>query len=264
MNTRDMTSGQVARSIRTFRDSSGDLLRADLSTFADRLQALMHFCRTDIVFSKIHDQLINNPRVDGDKWFREYANAESARLNGLKFPVDPEQRVSLMYQLLAAGEDNPENLIGQLPFWYQLSTNSVSAYINAFAAGVLTPLFRELNYRLEEIEERLPSDKHAFVKTASLQIFHVESANFNIDRRQTITVRDSDHFEIGQEEYRTTINVAFGDLVQRIDASSASSKEKEKAKSLVAKIVENPVVRSIVGTLTEAGVRALINPSKQQ
>src|SRR5437867_12420206 len=61
---------QIRRSIRTFRDYSGDLLRSDLSTFSDRLQALMHFCRTDLVFSAIHRQLVDNPNVDGNDWLR--------------------------------------------------------------------------------------------------------------------------------------------------------------------------------------------------
>src|SRR5437867_12750039 len=72
---------QIRKSIRTFRDYSGDLLRSDLSTFADRLQALMYFCRTDPVFATIHQQLVNNPNVDGNEWLQK--QGETARLSGL-------------------------------------------------------------------------------------------------------------------------------------------------------------------------------------
>src|SRR5947209_2056540 len=125
----DFEAAQIRKSIRTFRDSSGDLLRSDLSTFSDQLQALMYFCRTDPVFSTIHRQLVDNPHVDGNEWLRK--QGEAARLSGLKFPVDPDERLSMMYQLLAAAEENPENLIGRLPLWYPLSTSCVSAYIRA-------------------------------------------------------------------------------------------------------------------------------------
>ncbi len=227
-------TAQIRKSIRTFRDYSDDLLRSDLSTFTDRLQALMYFCRTDPVFSTIHRQLVDNPNVDGEQWLRE--QGETARLSGLRFPVDPDQRISLMYQLLAAGEENPENLIGRLPLWYPLSTSSVSAYIHAFAEGVMAPLFRELNYRLQEIEEKLPADRGEAVSATSLQIIHIESADF---RSQTFNVQGSRNFQIGDQNSQTVFDVTIGDLVKRIDGSSASAQDKADAKDTIAKIFEN-------------------------
>ncbi len=247
---------QIRKSIRTFRDYSGDLLRSDLSTFADRLQALMYFCRTDAVFSTIHQQLVNNPNVDGNEWLQK--QGETARLSGLRFPVDSDQRISLMYQLLAAGEENPENVIGRLPLWYPLSTNSVSAYIRAFAEGVMTPLFRELNYRLEEIEEKLPAKQGEMVSAASLQIIHIAAADL---RNQTFNVHHSHNFQIGDHNSQTALNLTIGEMIQRIDASNAGASEKAEAKRLIAKVLENPIVKSVVGTLTESAIRALTSSS---
>ena len=245
-------AAQIRKSIRTFRDSSGDLLRSDLSTFSDRLQALIYFCRTDPVFSTIHRQLVDNPNVDGEQWLRK--QGETARLSGLRFPVDPDQRISLMYQLLAAGEENPEDLIGRLPLWYPLSTSSVSAYIHAFAEGVMTPLFRELDYRLQEIEEKLPAGRDEIVSVNSLQIIHIASADL---RRQTFNIQGSQNFQIGDHNSQTAFDLTIGDLINRIDGSSASSQDKADAKNTIAKIFENPIVKSVLGTLTESTIRAL-------
>ena len=213
----------------------------------------MHFCRTDSVFSIIHHQLVNNPDVDGNKWAAEYANPKDARLNGLRFPVDPNQRLSLMYQLLAVGEEDPERIVGRLPFWYQLTTNSVSAYIHAFAEGVLSPLFRELGYRLDEIEENLPQQKTDTVSVNSLQIIHIKTESIVMQENE---FTNSKNIQIGnqnvQDNRELNLKLTLEELIEQIDSANASPKVKQEAKNRFNKLLEHPLVSAIVGGATSA------------
>lgn len=100
----DFSAGQVRRSIQRFQDSRDDLLSADMNTFDDRLNAFVYFCKNDPVFSIIHNQLINNPNIDFNRWYEEKLGTRSSMAGSanLEFPPEPDNRLSLMYQLLLA------------------------------------------------------------------------------------------------------------------------------------------------------------------
>lgn len=184
----------VRKSIRTFGDLANDLLRSDWQMFGDGLRQFASFCQTDPVFSKIHDQLANNPNLDGDEWMKQNANVG---LSGLHFPVDPDQRLSLQYQLVIAGAANVEGLIHRAMMWFQRPHSNLSDYVHAFADSIMRPLFRDLGYRLEEILERLPSDRLESVSAGALQIIHVESSNVHIGKRGGFEFRGSKNIQVG-------------------------------------------------------------------
>jgi hypothetical protein len=224
---KELQATQVRKSIRTFKDYSGDLLASDSSTFADRVQVLMHFCRTDSVFSAIHRQLVDNPNVDGSDWLQKHANPYAARLNGLIFPVDADERISLMYQLLAAAEENPDVLISRLPFWYQRTDRSVTGYIHAFAEGVMAPLFRELDYRLEEIETKLPVDDTQTLDYRILQVI-TNSGSFTQQIAQGRAINQN----VGVNN--EALQNLFSQLRAKMDESpTLSASQRSEAKKLI-------------------------------
>src|SRR6266446_6719596 len=114
-NRTQVNAGQVRRSLRTFRDLAGDLLRADWQMFGDGLNQFVSFCRTDTVFPAIHEQLVHNAGIDAQEWLNENRHI---RLSGLRFPLDPDERLSLQYQLVIGGADHPSALIKQAAEWF--------------------------------------------------------------------------------------------------------------------------------------------------
>ncbi|MBL9113737.1 MAG: hypothetical protein JNJ83_01935 [Verrucomicrobiaceae bacterium] len=168
------TSGAIKRSIRKFTDYAGDLLKSDYNTFEDRLNVFIQFCSSDEVFSRIHEQLISVPNADFDSWFAErQATVGSFAGSGkLIFPAQPEERLSIMYQLLYGV------YAGSVPFqsftlhFFALGSSRYDDYIYAFNESVTQPLVRELAYRLDELDEQLPAEKTTEVSPSVIQIIH--------------------------------------------------------------------------------------------
>ena len=194
MQDPQLTVAAVRRSLRTFRDHADDLLRADWQMFGDGLNQLANFCRTDLVFSTIHDQLSNRATVDLNNWLNKNGRVQ---LSGLRFPPDPDDRLSLQYQLIIDGAKHPGMLMKRAMVWFHRSGGDLSSYVRSFAEAIMRPLFRDLGYRLEEIEERLPSDRTEIVSAASLQIIHVESANVRIDKHESFEFHNSKNVQVG-------------------------------------------------------------------
>jgi hypothetical protein len=190
----ELTVAEVRRSIRAFRDRADDLLRAEWQMFGDGLNQLANFCRTDAVFSAIHEQLANNPNVDAQKWLNENRRV---RLSGLRFPLNADDRLSLQYQIVISGADHPPGLMKQAMMWFHRQGGQMSDYLRAFADSIMRPLFRDLGYRLEDIEERLPEDRTTLVSTASLQIIHVKSAEVHVGKHETFEFHDSKNVQVG-------------------------------------------------------------------
>lgn len=242
LTAKSPTAGEVRRSIRTFRDYSSDLVRSDFDTFADRLKLLIHFCESDSTFSSIHEQLMTNPRVDGAKWIAE--SLQKRGRMGLSFPVDTDDRISLMYQLLEAGADNPRWLIDHLGHWFSISARSVSLYIAAFSDAVMQPLFRELEYRLEDIETQLPTERDGEVSASLFQIIHNNGSIVQqiahggaINQNATIEIKDERVLEL------------FAELQREISGLNLSSIERKQA---------DEILTSVKGELTSETPKATV------
>ncbi len=73
---------------------------------------------------------------------------------------------------------------------------------------------------------------------------------------QNINFHGSSNVQIGDHNTQNIINV-FNDLIQKIEASSASEEEKTKVKSLLGEFLKHPLVTSIVGAAVSSGISLL-------
>jgi len=247
------TSGEVVRSIRSFRDYAHDVLRADSGTFADRMGYLGHFCESDVVFSTIHSQLMNHPEVDFKSWIARYGGLQGYRMGAPRFPDDPDQRVSLMYQLWFFGAKNPSRLLNNVKFWFRTGGPSISGYIRKFSDAVLDPMFREILYRLKDIETKLPKEGTANVSRNSLQIIHIKTESIIMTKHE---FTNSKNIQIGnqnvQDNREVNLDVTLQEIIDQIDRANTSDAAKQEAKNRFQKLLEHPLVSAIVSGATSA------------
>ena len=250
------TVGQVQLAIRQFTDYSQDLLRADMNTFNDRIQNLALFCANDCVFGTIHEQLVNNPRVNFDEWLQQSLSSGGSFLGScqLKFPSDPDDRLSLHYQFFLKAADPEFNIVGMLPHWFAVGSNRIDAYINAFTEAILTPLFRGLRYKFSEVEMRLPSDRSTHITPEVLRI--LAAMPLHIDQSQTFNFKgNATNVQFGNSNSQVVnYNLTLNQILERIDASKMPDEAKKEAKSLLAKFLEHPLVSAVVGGAVSAAV----------
>jgi len=167
-----VTAGQVKKSVRDFNNHGTDLLRSDFNTFDDTLAVFLHFCETDPVLSSIHMQLQALAERHFEEWYQGLDSGSMAGGCKLKFPTDPELRVSVMYELLRRVQDDSIPFTDFAIRFFALGTAEMTAYVRAFNDAVSRPLIRELSHRLSDLSESLPSNHSASVAPASLQIIH--------------------------------------------------------------------------------------------
>jgi hypothetical protein len=173
-----MKAGKIRRSIQRFSDFTNDLIRADMNTFGDRLALLMNYCRTDEVFAKMNDQLLGNASVNFDEWYAHIRETIGSMIGSgnLTFPVDLDNRLSLMYQLLYRIDNNQLDLIDFSTNFLVTGSSRYDDYISAFNEAISQPLFREMQYRLQDLGDELPGDSSAEVPLSIIQIIqHAEN-----------------------------------------------------------------------------------------
>ena len=151
---------QVQRSIQRFRDYAQDLISADMNTFNDRINVFLDFCQQDPVFSEIHQQLLVATDATAKDWYAERVGkmGSFAGSASLDFPTNVDQRVSLQYKLLLAINEGSIDFNSLLIQFFAIGSNSISLHISAFCDAVVVPLCRELDYKLQEVEDELPED----------------------------------------------------------------------------------------------------------
>lgn len=170
----DIKSGQVKRSLLRFRDYANDLIIADFNTFDDRFNQFIEFCSMDSVFTSIHSQLTSNPNVNFVEWFNE-CNSSGGSMVGsgkLMFPTNIDDKISIMYQLLLRIHSNEIPATGFFITFFAVGSNNMGDYIRAFSDAVIQPLIRELEYKLEEIEESLPENNKEVISTSLIQVIN--------------------------------------------------------------------------------------------
>jgi len=161
-----MKAGKIRRSIQRFEDYSRDLTSSDMNSFEDRLNLLVSYFKSDGFFQQIDEQLIQNKAVDFDSWY------ESNSRGKLSFPTNLDDRLSIMYQLLCRINNKDISYLSFCCEYLVVGTNQIDAHIYALNEVVSEPLFRELGYRLEDIEDELPSDNSDEVTSSIFQIIH--------------------------------------------------------------------------------------------
>ncbi len=156
-----------------------------------------------------------------------------------------------MYQWASRVVVPDSNFIGMLPHFFVVRGNSVDAHIRAFRDAVLQPLLRGLQYKLEEIEEKLPSVNTEQVGFGVIQIFNhggqvvqqIASGSSNI---QTATI------QVQNPELQTLLS----ELRVLADKSNLEPKQVSAAKELI-DAVESELATakpktSVVGSLLNA------------
>lgn len=161
-----MKAGTIRRSIQRFEDYSRDLRNADMNSFEDRLKLLISFCKIDDFFSKIDAQLINSDAVDFDAWYNSLSRRQ------LKFPTNIDERLSIMYQLLCRFDSKDINYLSFCFEYLVVGSNKIDPHIYSLNEIVCEPLFRELAYRLEDVQDELPHENSDEVSTSVFQIIH--------------------------------------------------------------------------------------------
>jgi hypothetical protein len=161
-----MKAGKIRRSIQRFEDYSRDLTSSDMNSFEDRLNLLVSYFKSDAFFQQIDEQLIQNQSVDFDTW---YGNNSRGKLS---FPTNLDDRLSIMYQLLCRINSKEISYLSFCCEYLVVGTNQIDAHIYALNEVVSEPLFRELGYRLGDIEDELPSDNSDEVTSSIFQIIH--------------------------------------------------------------------------------------------
>lgn len=250
-----MKAGKIRRSIRRFEDFSRDLISSDMNSFEDRLTLLVSYFKTDAFFLKIDEQLTNNSSVNFDSW---YSSIDRGKVI---FPTDLDNRISLMYQLLCRISTKE---IGYLSFcsnYLVVRTNKIDAHIYALNEVVSEPLFRELGYRLEDIEDELPSDNADEVKTSMFQIIHHAD---NVIQQNIIGDGNNQYASITNTN--SELAQLFSDLKAEIHSLKIPDEEiKENIESVIAceelATQESPkksVVKRLLSTLPTLGSVASI------
>jgi hypothetical protein len=245
------TAGQIHASIRRFTDFSQDLLAADMQTFDDRITLLTDFAKTDPVFLTIHEQLVTRKSANFADWFKSQGDNHGIRLRGFSFPTDLDDRVAIQYQFLVYAAEQGRSFIKSLLGWFYSKSASVDVYIQKFCNAVLQPLFRELGYRLQEIEGNLPADKALLVESGFLQIIHnqgsiIQQFATGDGNSQTASVANQ-NADVGNllKELRTLADKS------NLDAESAQS-SKDIIETVERELSQPKPKRTIVETLLKA------------
>ncbi|WP_197278230.1 hypothetical protein, partial [Vibrio coralliirubri] len=105
-----------------------------------------------------------------DSWYKAVSGYDNR--GGLSFPTNIDERLSIMYELLCRMNDKKIDLISFCASNLVISSNRIDEYICSFNDVVSEPLFRELSYRLEDIQDELPADNTFEVASPILQIIH--------------------------------------------------------------------------------------------
>lgn len=166
-----MKPEKVKRSIGRFRDYSSDLLRSDNATFNDRLRMLVNFLESDEVLSRIDKQLAGYKADEFESWYSERKGTFTgmAGSGDLEFPTNINDRIACMYQIIKKVDNGELGLVNFVRCFFGTGPQ-YNSMISAFNNAVSMPLFREINYKLEEIVEELPTDDKQDVNPSIIQI----------------------------------------------------------------------------------------------
>lgn len=157
---------QVERSIRKFKNLANDVLSARYSTWDDNFNGFLHHCETDTVMQVITEPLKNNPHVDLESWYGNFQR--SGGMIGSKrysLPVDEDDRLALLYQLLLAIRGGKIRFIDFALGAF--GTTHHQDMVNAFNREVLSKFVRDVSDRLEDIHV----EEGKQVQRENLQVF---------------------------------------------------------------------------------------------
>lgn len=142
----------IKKSIHRFDDLSSDVLSSDMNTFSDKLKQLIFYFLDDEFFHEIHEKLMT--LMSFDECLSKTRNG-SMSLVSIEFPIETEKRLSIMYQLLFKIDSNEIDLMTFVDSHYAVGSNQIDDFYDLFNRYISSPLFRELRYKLQDVEERV-------------------------------------------------------------------------------------------------------------
>jgi len=195
---------QVERAIRRFGDYADDVRNSTHRTFDAFFQVFMDFCETDEVIGYITRQLKSNENVDAKKWVED---CREQRAMVLMF--DEEDRIALFYKFMYGIFANQISL---QDFWISVFTgNRYDEMIYDFNQQIFEKFVRDINYRLEELEEKI-KDKES-ITGKDLIIF--QHYDINIVNNGVMTVGNENVIN----DNRTMVQNLITQIMPEIDVT---------------------------------------------
>lgn len=255
------TAAQFKRSINRFGDFAGDLIRSDHAGFDQNLSLFLDFFENDLVFSSIHQQLLSVPGVDFDAWWKE--NSSGYRRSPLKFPLNPSERMALMYELFRRIKGGEIKIVNLVIEHYPQISRSVTSHVQAFNDDVTRKFVRDLSYRIEDVAVQLPRDDQASVPSNFVQIIHHAG---NVIQQHAV---GNNITQTAKNQSNSDIERLFDRLEAALRAQSASNEALQEQLEILATArlgatAEKPqrsVVKALLGTLPAVGDVASITSS---
>lgn len=196
-----------------------------MNNFDDRLAQLLEFVRSDGLFIEIHNQLITNPNIDFDSWYKERRATERGMSGSgtLLFPTNMDDKLSLMYQtLIKVGNKEMEAFNFARPFC-ATSSSRIDTFISFFNNNITQPLMREIGYKLEDIELELPMDDRQEITAPMIQIVHHANNVIN----QNITGNNNNQTASINVEH-SELDKMLSELRQAISQLELHTEEKQR------------------------------------
>ncbi len=249
----EFTRSQVEKSLRRYHDYSSDLLTADWDTFNDRAQRLIQFCKSDAVFSRLHSQLVSVQGANFKEWLAEKLAQSNGWVGGcpLEYPQDDDQRISIMYQLLVAFAEG-EYDVRDFGINFLTVGGNFDAIVEGTSKAVLQPLLRELEYRIEDIEGRLPKGGSDSFGVSLLQIVHnsgsfVQQLAHGDGNTQSATVRSTN----------PAVNEMLEKLGNMANSPELSREDRQKSDEILSHVKSELAAQSPKRIVVEALLKAL-------
>jgi len=170
-----LKAGKVRRSIQRFNDYASDLIHSDMNNFDNRLNVLLEFFRTDELLSNIHNQLTDTSSINLNSWYDEVSKTRTGMAGSGKLilPVNLEERISLMYQILNLMQEDKKEPFNFVRPFYTSRSNRFDDYVRFFNENFSEPLLREISYKLEDLDLDLPEDDRQEIQNIPMvQIIH--------------------------------------------------------------------------------------------
>lgn len=234
------SGGEIRRSLQRFRDYSSDFINSDFNTFDDRFNLFISFCKSDKVFSVIHNQLISLPEKDFDEWYKNVSSSGGSVVGSgrLVFPVTIDDRISIMYRLLLKIHSGEIRVHGFWLKFFAVSSTRIEDQIFAFSDAVIQPLVRELEYKLVEIEENLPEDNKEQVSSSIIQVINAGN-NFT----QQIMQGNQNSQSVVQNKIDPKIKNYLEQILRLVENSNIGNSEKEDATETI-NYIEQELLKS--------------------
>lgn len=138
----ELTSHQVASSLRQFKSRRDSLLHDDVAMFEHQLERFLDFCGNDPLVRKILAP-VETRHADADAW---WAVATQHDPNA-SFPIDSDDELALRHKLLQSARAEP-NHIFRLGVSHR--QNKRDGWIELFRTLVIRPFADELSHRIGE------------------------------------------------------------------------------------------------------------------